>query len=219
MSKPFAKQVWKDIVQKKISNQAQLLKRFEIDDSNLSSLVDKVQSGDPENIEAQAARIYWPSLFGLDFRRNRALEGINSMLNFGYAVLRSCMSRKVIASGLNPSFGVFHRNSANTFALCDDLMEPYRPFVDEAVKIICLNDYSDLNPQTKKFLVRSLHNKIETSTETLKLETGISKTARSFSNAIETGSSNGLFYPIFPADGAYESTFIEVQENVAASGF
>ena len=97
------------------------------------SIARQVRSGDPENKEAQAARKYWKSLFGTAFKRDIAHEGINNLLNYGYIVLRALVSRAICASGLHPTLGVFHSHRANAFALADDLMEPYRPFVDRMV--------------------------------------------------------------------------------------
>jgi CRISPR-associated protein Cas1 len=96
----------------------------------------RVRSGDPENLEAQAAQRYWPRLFGKNFRRDRELEGLNTLLNYGYAVVRAATARAVVAAGLIPSLGVYHRNRANPFCLADDLLEPYRPFVDWRVKLL-----------------------------------------------------------------------------------
>jgi CRISP-associated protein Cas1 len=96
-------------------------------------LARKVRSGDPDNVEAQAARRYWKALFGPDFARDRSAEGANALLNYGYTVLRAIVSRAICAAGLHPTIGVFHANRTNAFALSDDLMEPYRPLVDQLV--------------------------------------------------------------------------------------
>ena len=93
-----------------------------------------VRSGDPDNLEAQAAQRYWPMLFGRGFRRDRDAEGINALLNYGYAVVRAAIARAVVAAGLIPSLGLFHRNRSNPFCLADDLLEPYRPYVDWRVR-------------------------------------------------------------------------------------
>ena len=98
----------------------------------------RVKSGDPENLEAQAAQRYWPRLFGKDFRRDRDLEGVNALLNYGYAVVRAATARAVVSSGLIPSLGVFHSNRSNPFCLADDLLEPYRPYVDWRVKLLAI---------------------------------------------------------------------------------
>ena len=93
-----------------------------------------MRSGDPDNVEAQAARRYWPLLFGGEFRRTREAPGVNAMLNYAYTVLRAGTARAIMAAGLHPSFGLSHRQRGNAFALADDLMEPYRPVADLIVK-------------------------------------------------------------------------------------
>ena len=103
-------------------------------DSGLQSLAGRVRSGDPDNVEARAARRYWSVLFGEDpFTRSDAVDARNHWLNYGYAVLRAATARAICGSGLHPTFGLAHRNKANAFALADDLMEPFRPAVDRTV--------------------------------------------------------------------------------------
>ena len=105
----------------------------------------RVRSGDPDNMEAQAAQRYWPRLFGRQFRRDRSAEGVNALLNYGYAVIRAATARAIVASGLIPSLGVFHRNRGNPFCLADDLLEPYRPYVDWRAKVL-LDEYGGQAP-------------------------------------------------------------------------
>ena len=127
--------VWQWIVVNKVRNQFQLLKLYHSGSSErLKRLSTEVKPGDSKNIEAQAAQIYWPALFGNDFRRDRHSDGINSLLNYGYTIIRSSMLRAILTSGLHPTFGVFHKNKKNALCLVDDLMEPYRPIVDQIVK-------------------------------------------------------------------------------------
>ena len=90
----------------------------------------EIRSGDPGNIEARAAQYYFPALFGADFRRNRELEGANALLNYGYTVLRAAAARVIVAAGLHPSLGIFHKSRGDAFRLADDMMEPFRPTVD-----------------------------------------------------------------------------------------
>jgi CRISPR-associated protein Cas1 len=133
MSEPFRKRLWQQVVQDKIRNQASVL-RYHAPDSGvvteLEVLGRRVKSGDPENMEAQAARRYWPALMGKDFRRDRNAEGTNAFLNYGYTVLRAATARAVCGSGLHPALGLHHGSRVNSFALVDDLMEPFRPMVD-----------------------------------------------------------------------------------------
>jgi len=145
--------VWQWIVVNKIKNQFQLLKLYHSGSSErLKRLSTEVKSGDPANIEAQAAQIYWPALFGNDFRRDRHSDGINSLLNYGYTIIRSSMLRAILASGLHPTFGVFHKNKKNPICLVDDLMEPYRPIVDHVVKLLEQKGVTTLTVEAKRCL-------------------------------------------------------------------
>lgn len=133
-SEPAKKQVWKQIVQAKIREQAKHL--IERNGANgkgvrrLLSLVETVKSGDPENVEGQAAQIYFDALLDGGFTRDRTRPGLNAFLNYGYAVARACAARAIVGAGLHPSLGVHHRNRYNPFCLADDAMEPLRPMVD-----------------------------------------------------------------------------------------
>lgn len=127
---PVRKRAWQTLVRAKIDQQAAVLRHFTGHDSGLGPMARRVRSGDPENLEAQAAQRYWPRLFGKSFRRNREADGVNALLNYGYAVMRAATARAVVAAGLIPSLGVHHRHRANPFCLADDLLEPYRPYVD-----------------------------------------------------------------------------------------
>jgi CRISPR-associated protein Cas1 len=133
-SLPLRKRIWRDLVRKKISEQARSLDPFDATGRDgLDKLTAKVRVGDPDNIEARAARYYWPRLFGDDFRRDRTRSGLNAHLNYGYTILRSALARAVTAAGLAPSLGVGHLNARNNFCLADDLLEPFRPLVDRLV--------------------------------------------------------------------------------------
>ena len=132
--RPLLKRLWRDIVAAKIRAQAALLlSRGERGGEGIRAMAQRVKSGDPENLEAQAARRYWPLLFGEDFRRDRAADGANAMLNYGYTVLRAATARAVVGAGLHPTIGIAHIGRGNAFALVDDLMEPFRPVVDHVV--------------------------------------------------------------------------------------
>lgn len=130
---PLKKQLWKQIVMRKIRMQSKSLQAAGADHQGFLLLERSVRSGDPENIEARAAQTYWPRLFGPNFRRDRSASGINSLLNYGYAVLRASVGRSIVASGMNPSLGIHHHNRHNPFALADDLIEPFRALVDLTV--------------------------------------------------------------------------------------
>ncbi len=135
-SLPLKKRLWQVLIAAKIAQQAAVLRHFTGQDGGLLPLSRRVRSGDPDNLEAQAAQRYWPALFGREFRRERGADGINALLNYGYAVLRAAVARAVVASGLIPSLGVFHSNRSNPFCLADDLLEPYRPYVDWRVRLL-----------------------------------------------------------------------------------
>lgn len=151
-SRPMAKRIWRDIVVAKIRMQAAVLASIGAEARAFDMLARKVRSGDPDNVEAQAARRYWPALMGRDFRRDRAAEGSNAMLNYGYTVLRATVSRAICAAGLHPSIGLHHSNRGNSFALADDLMEPYRPVIDRAVYNLLQDGRTELSPDAKTAL-------------------------------------------------------------------
>lgn len=133
LSQPRRKRVWQQLVRTKINNQAEVLNRAGEANRDLLQMLRKVRSGDPDNIEAQAARAYWQRLFGKDFRRDRMASGLNAALNYGYTVLRACVARGVVGAGLHPSFSVHHKNPQNPLNLVDDLLEPFRPIADLVV--------------------------------------------------------------------------------------
>lgn len=133
---PLRKRLWQALVAAKIRQQAAVLRHYIGGDEGLAPLAARVRSGDPNNLEAQAAQRYWPALFGRDFRRDRSSDGVNALLNYGYAVVRAAVARAIVAAGLIPSLGVFHSNRSNPFCLADDLFEPYRPFVDWRVRAL-----------------------------------------------------------------------------------
>lgn len=127
--KPLEKKMWQMIIKEKIKNQSKVLKLF-AKENKLEHIVKTVLSGDSSNREAYAARLYFKALFGENFVRNKEQEGINSFLNYGYAILRAAIARYVVAAGLNPCYGIGHCNKLNPFCLVDDLIEPFRPLVD-----------------------------------------------------------------------------------------
>lgn len=157
-SEPACKRLWQTIVQAKIRAQAKVLHSATGDSSPLAAYAAKVRSGDPENIEAQAARIYWQKLFGTQFRRNTDMPGINALLNYGYAIMRAAVARAIVAAGLHPSLGVHHHNQYNSFCLADDMVEPLRPLVDIKVCDLCemLTDEPKLTVETKRALLEIL---------------------------------------------------------------
>lgn len=137
-SEPTRKRIWQALVMAKLRQQGAVLSHFAGEDAGLIAMARRVRSGDPDNLEAQGAQRYWPRLFGAAFRRDRDADGVNALLNYGYVVLRASLARAIVASGLIPSLGVFHKGRANPFCLADDLLEPFRPYVDWRVKLMTL---------------------------------------------------------------------------------
>lgn len=158
---PLRKRLWKQIVQAKVGMQAAVVALFNGTEAPLRRLAGKVRSGDPSNIEGQAARLYWGLLLGGDFRRDRQAEGVNAMLNYGYTVLRAIVARQVMAAGLHPGIPLHHANEGNAMRLVDDLMEPFRPLVDAQARRLVSAGATDLDPAARRELAllgtRSLH--------------------------------------------------------------
>lgn len=132
--KPVIGRLWRQIIRAKIREQATTLRPHDVEGADaLMRIVREVKPGDPDNLEARAARFYWTRLLGGDFVRNPDGGGLNGVLNYGYIVVRSAMARAVAAAGLSPALGIFHTSKRNPFRLVDDLMEPFRPLVDRVV--------------------------------------------------------------------------------------
>lgn len=135
-SLPLKKQLWQQTVQAKIRNQASVLKRLSgVETGCMMTWANDVKSGDSENLEGRAAAYYWKSVFPEmeSFVRDREGDAPNNLLNYGYAIVRAVVARALVASGLLPTFGIHHHNRYNAYCLADDIMEPYRPYVDELV--------------------------------------------------------------------------------------
>jgi len=179
--------LWQAVVKAKIINQAKILKLFTIEEQQLLILAKKVTSGDSQNIEAQAAKKYWQKLFGKDFRRDYSATGINSLLNYGYAILRSSTARAVFACGLTPAIGIHHNNQENAFCLVDDLMEPYRPIVDYVVKKITEEELEikELTTDHKKMLSKILQTEIIINNEKTSLANSLARLCQSFVYSLE----------------------------------
>lgn len=162
-SKPTHKRLWADIVRSKLNQQAVALEASGSPTAPLTALAAKVRSGDPENLEAQGARRYWSLLYGQDFRRDQNGSGLNALLNYGYTVLRAATARSVVAAGLHPTLGLHHCNEGNPMRLVDDLMEPFRPMIDLLVWQLTQKGESQVSPDTKRALVRSLYDDMQSS--------------------------------------------------------
>lgn len=153
-TKPTQKRIWQDLIRQKILNQAEVVGApF---DKKLKDLAKEVKSGDSTNREGVAAKIYWQGLFGPNFTRDPDSSSPNDLLNYGYTILRAAAVRAIVGSGLSPTFGVFHTNQYNPFPLADDIMEPYRPFVDQIVKGIIEGNKATDFQSSKDILKRVL---------------------------------------------------------------
>lgn len=160
-SQPTHKRLWAAVVRSKLEQQAAALEAAGAPTAPLLALARKVKSGDPENLEAQGARRYWQLLFGEGFRRDQNDGGRNALLNYGYTVLRAATARAVVAAGLHPGIGLHHSHDNNAMRLVDDLMEPFRPIVDLKVWQLWRNQERDVTPETKRALVRTLYDDMQ----------------------------------------------------------
>lgn len=164
-SRPLQKQLWKQLVVAKVKAQARNLEAGSAPYLKLMALAREVRSGDPQNIEAQAARVYWAHWLATNdaelldtepFRRDPQASGVNGFLNYGYAILRAALGRAIVAAGLQPSVGIHHRNRSNAFCLADDLIEPFRPLVDDRVREMLRSGYEELNQAAKAEILNLL---------------------------------------------------------------
>ena len=199
-TEPLKKQLWKQTITAKILNQAAVLKKHGKNNAPLLRWAKEVQSGDPTNREGLASRYYWQHLFSTyleKFLRDRYGEPPNNMLNYGYAILRAGMARALAGSGMLATLGIHHHNRYNAFCLADDMMEPYRPFVDEMVLhwLFDNNEISDdLTKREKGYLLQILT--VDTQIEKYKspLMIALHKTSASLAQCFE-GKRNKLILP------------------------
>ena len=194
-SEPLKKGIWKQVVEAKIRNQAALLNKLGKNGEKLKPCYTNVKSGDADNREGIAAKIYWKELFGDGFVRHREGAEPNNMLNYGYTLLRAAVARALMGSGLLPALGVFHRNRYNAFPLADDIMEPYRPYVDEIVYHMYINGMTELNKDAKSQLLHILFTDTVFNKVTRPLEVGLTMTTASLSKCY-TGASKKIVYPL-----------------------
>ena len=196
-SLPTKKRIWKEIIEHKIRNQAALLDLLGRDGSLLKPYYMNVLSGDSDNREGLAAKIYWQQMYGRSFNRSRNGEAPNSWLNYGYAILRAAVARALLGSGLFPAFGLFHRNRYNAFPLADDVMEPYRPFVDNAVyQLFEDSPEACLDKEVKQSLVKVLFTDVKLKGQTRPLQVALSMTTASLVRALKD-KKYGVIYPSF----------------------
>lgn len=197
---PLKKQLWQQTIQQKIYNQGQVLKELGIHADNMMRWSKSVRSGDPDNYEGRAAAYYWGNVFQpyFDFNRFRGGEPPNNLLNYGYAILRAVVARGLVSSGLFPALGIFHRNKYNAYCLADDIMEPYRPYVDKVVyamvKEFGIENVSELTTELKVKLLQIPQLDVQFEDISSPLLVGVSRTTASLARCYE-GVSRKINYP------------------------
>jgi CRISPR-associated protein Cas1 len=198
MSQPLKKRLWQKLVCAKIENQAAVLRGIGSDHATaLSAMAGRVGSGDPDNLEAQAARAYWQRLFE-GFRRHDE-DRRNGLLNYGYAVVRAALARACVASGLLPAFGIHHRSRTNPFNLVDDLIEPFRPVVDRMAHIRAASEERDeLDVEDRRHMAGILSENISIGEERMTMLAATEAVAASLVRAIESGNAALLSTPALP---------------------
>ena len=155
-----------------------------------------MRSGDPDNIEGQAARIYWKQLFGSDFTRDTTQNGKNAFLNYGYAIMRASVARAIVSAGLNPTFSIHHNNQYNALALTDDLIEPLRPRVDVHIyNIVSKHSTAELTTEIKHLILEVLTQETLINEQVYCLFDGIAKYAVSFKDSLEKSDTTPLVIP------------------------
>lgn len=193
-SLPLRKQLWQQTIQAKIENQAAVLSCCRgLECKNMQKWADSVRSGDPDNLEARAAVYYWANLFD-NFKRDRDGEPPNNLLNYGYAILRAVVARSLVASGLLPTFGIHHHNRYNAYCLADDIMEPYRPYVDKIVYPIYKLGVTELDKDCKTKLLSIPVLDVEIGGRTSPLMIAVSQTTSSLYKCF-AGDSRKIVYP------------------------
>lgn len=197
-SQPLKKQIWQQTIVAKIQNQVTLLRRIGVPVENMLHWASSVRSGDPDNFEARAAAYYWKNFFPeeLAFTRERFGEPPNNLLNYGYAILRAIVARGLVASGLLPTLGVHHKSKYNAYCLADDIMEPFRPLVDDIVRKIVLSgeDYAELSRPVKQQLLEIPALDILVEGDRSPLMVGLQRTTASLVRCF-AGESRKIVYP------------------------
>jgi CRISPR-associated protein Cas1 len=197
VSEPLRKNLWKQTVEAKIDNQAGMLLKVGKSSGQVARFATEVKSGDTDNREGAAARMYWKSLMGDDFSRERYGDWPNPALNYGYAILRAAVARALVGSGLLPTLGIHHHSRYNAYCLADDIMEPYRPYVDEAVyhMLMAYPDTMELEKELKAELLKVLTVDVYFGKKTRPLMVGLSQTTASLARCYG-GKSRKIDYPL-----------------------
>jgi len=191
--RPLKNQLWKKIVAQKILMQGTALSAFNENSARLIMMAREVKSGDKNNVEAQAARHYWPLMMGKGFLRDRTAHDANALLNYGYTILRAAVARAIIAAGLHPSIGVHHHSKVNAFALSDDLIEPFRPLVDCVVCGLIESGVEGVTPDAKRALAKILDFDLNLGTSLSPLRTAVEVLCNSLVQSYEKGKENLVF--------------------------
>jgi CRISP-associated protein Cas1 len=194
---PTRKRLWAELVRAKILAQAAALERIGANPIPIRALAERVRSGDPGNLEAQAAQRYFPAMFGNGFYRHRNGEGANSMLNYGYTVLRAATARAIVAAGLHPSFSLQHRSRGDALRLAEDIMEPFRPAVDLMAHALMLQGVHRLDTVAKRRLAEVLHADFITAEGATPLSSVLARLAVSLAQVF-TGNRKKLILPASP---------------------
>ncbi|GMW02456.1 MAG: CRISPR-associated endonuclease Cas1 [Candidatus Hydrogenedentota bacterium] len=196
LSKPVRKSLWRQLVVAKIRAQAGNLGGDTPARRRLMEMSRTVRSGDPSNMEAQAAKLYWANWLGEGraFRRDPDGDGINALLNYGYALMRASVARALVGAGLNTALGIHHCNRSNAFCLADDLVEPLRPMVDAAVRKLDEAGIGTIQPKAKSELLGLLHGTVVFEGDTCPMMNGVQKMAYSLVRCIQ-GSDSNLWIP------------------------
>ena len=222
-SQPLKKQLWQQTVQAKILNQAAVLAQRGIEIDNMLYWARSVRSGDPDNYEGRAAAYYWRYVFPpqVDFLRGREGGPPNNLLNYGYAILRAIVARALVCSGLLPTLGIHHHNKYNAYCLADDIMEPYRPFVDEIVLRIIDNgeDFTELSNSIKSQLLGIASVDVEFEKSRSPLMVGVQNTTASLARCFEL-KARKITYPVMKSAAGKRTLKYEQAEddtlNIAA---
>lgn len=195
-SEPLKKNLWKQTVEAKIRNQSALLSKLGKNGKLLQPFYRNVKSGDTDNREGAAARVYWAEMYGPEFIRDRYGDCPNNLLDYAYIIIRAAVARALTGSGLLPTLGLFHHNRYNAFCLADDIMEPYRPFADETVFELFQNGHRELTTGVKAEILKILANDVCFENTTRPFMVGLSQTTASLARCF-AGEQKKIVYPEF----------------------
>ena len=196
-SEPLKKQMWQQTVSSKIAGQAQVLALQGVENGNMVAWSKQVKSGDSDNLEARAATYYWRNVFHKpDFIRGQEGDPPNNLLNYGYAIVRAMMARALVGAGVLPTLGIHHHNKYNAYCLADDIMEPYRPYVDIVVIEIIKNarDISELTTDLKRQLLAITTVDVQIEHHRSPMQIAIQTTANSVQRCF-SGEARKIIYP------------------------